>query len=146
MCRPRKHNRQPFCGPEGRFHCSDSVCSLLPALFSYLCMRVRILGVLKIVCCWANNTGLLPYACCGLHFPDSAACVLSFYHSTPLHMFEAMNISLHNLQWFSIIHNPPPHPPIYNDSESPTISPYNQSQPPTIYNDSESPTISNPNS
>ena len=28
---------------------------------------------------------LLPYACCGLHFIDSAACVLSFDRSTPLH-------------------------------------------------------------
>ena len=34
------------CGPEGRFDCSDSVCSLWPALFSYLCVRVRILGFL----------------------------------------------------------------------------------------------------
>ena len=48
-------------------------------------VRVRILGVLKIVCGWANKTWLLQYACCGLHFADSAACVLSFYHSTPLH-------------------------------------------------------------
>ena len=42
--------------------------------------------VLKIVCGWANKTWLLPYACCGLHFTDSAACVLSFDHSTPLHL------------------------------------------------------------
>ena len=62
------------------------MCSLWPAAFSYLCVRVRILGVLKIVCGWANKTWLLPYACCGLHFTDSAACVLSFYHSTPLHL------------------------------------------------------------
>ena len=41
-------------------------------------------GVLKIVCSWANKTWLLPYACCGLHFIDSAACVLSFY-APPLH-------------------------------------------------------------
>ena len=34
----------------GRFYCSDSVCSLWPAPFSYLCVRVRILCVLKIVC------------------------------------------------------------------------------------------------
>ena len=46
----------------------------------------RILGVLKIVCGWANKTWLLPYARCGLHFTDSAARVLSFYHSTPLHI------------------------------------------------------------
>ena len=32
-----------------------------------------------------NITELLLYACCGLHFIDSAACVLSFDHSTPLH-------------------------------------------------------------
>ena len=69
---------------------SDSVCSLWPAPFSYLCVRVRILGVLKIVCGWANKTWLLPYACCGLHFIDSAACVLSFDHSTPLRIYECM--------------------------------------------------------
>ena len=51
MCGPRKHNCQPFCDPEGRFDCSDSVCSLRPAPLSCLCVRVRILGVLKIVCC-----------------------------------------------------------------------------------------------
>ena len=44
MCGPGKHNCQPFCGPEGRFDCSDSVCSLRPAPFSYLRERVRILG------------------------------------------------------------------------------------------------------
>ena len=37
---------QPFCGPEGRFYCSDSVCnSLWPAPFSYLCVSVMILFV-----------------------------------------------------------------------------------------------------
>ena len=36
---------QPFCGPEGRFYCSDSVCSLWPAPFSYLCVSVMILCV-----------------------------------------------------------------------------------------------------
>ena len=81
LCGPRKHS----CGPEGRFYCSDSVCSLWPAQFSYLCVRGRILCVLKIVCGWASKTWLLPYACCGLHFIDSAACVLFFDHSTPLH-------------------------------------------------------------
>ena len=25
MCGPRKHDCQPFCGPEGRFYCSNSV-------------------------------------------------------------------------------------------------------------------------
>ena len=41
--------------------------------------------VLKTVCGWTSKNWLLPYACCGLHFIDSAACVLSFDHSTPLH-------------------------------------------------------------
>ena len=86
LCGPRKHSCQPFCGPEGHFYCSDSVCSLWPAPFSYLCVSVRILGVLKIVCGWASKTWLLPYACCGLHFIDSTACVLSFDHTTPLHI------------------------------------------------------------
>ena len=36
---------------------------------------------------------MLPYACCGLHFTDSAACVLSFYHSTPLQIGAAIRIS-----------------------------------------------------
>ena len=88
LCGPRKHNCQPFCGPKGRFYCSDSVCSLRPAPFSYLRVRVRILGVLKIVCGWANKTWLLPYACCGLQFIDSAACVLSFY-TPPLHYIKS---------------------------------------------------------
>ena len=47
LCGPRKHSCQPFCGPDGRFYCSDSVCSLWPAPFSYLCVSVRILCV-----CW----------------------------------------------------------------------------------------------
>ena len=47
LCGPGKHNCQPFCGPEGRFYCSDSVCFLWPAPFSYLCVSVRILCV-----CW----------------------------------------------------------------------------------------------
>ena len=50
----------------------------------YLCVSVRILCVLKIVCGWESKTWLLPYACCGLHFIASAACVLSFDHSAPL--------------------------------------------------------------
>ena len=74
LCGPRKHSCQPFCGPEGRFYCSDSVCSLWPVPFSYLRMSVRILCVLKIVCGWESKTWWLPYACCGLHFIDSAAC------------------------------------------------------------------------
>ena len=87
LCGPGKHSCQPFCGPEGRFYCSDSVCSLWPAPFSYLCVSVMILGVLKTVCGWTSKTWLLPYACCGLHFIDSAACVLSFDHSAPLQLW-----------------------------------------------------------
>ena len=44
MCGPRKHNSQPFCGPEGQFDCSYSVFSLRPAPLSYLCVGVRIGG------------------------------------------------------------------------------------------------------
>ena len=54
--RAKKHNCQPFCGPDGRIDCSDSMFSLRPAPLSYLCMRVRILGVLKIVCCCENKS------------------------------------------------------------------------------------------
>ena len=52
-----------------------------------LSMRERedFVCVLKTVCGWTSKNWLLPYACCGLHFIDSAACVLSFDHSTPLH-------------------------------------------------------------
>ena len=39
MYLPRKHNCQPFCGPEGRFDCSASVCSLWPAPFRLLSTR-----------------------------------------------------------------------------------------------------------
>ena len=41
---------------------------------------------------------MLPYACCGLHFIDSAACVLSFDHSTPLHIYIFSFRTLHT-QW-----------------------------------------------
>ena len=50
MCGPGKHNCQPFCGPEGRFYCSDSVCSLWPAPFSYLCVSVMILFIVQELC------------------------------------------------------------------------------------------------
>ena len=89
LCGPGKHSCQPFCGPEGRFYCSDSVCSLWPAPFSYLCVSVMILWVcwklsaaeqVKTDCC---NTPAIDHS---LHFIDSAACVLSFDHSTPLHI------------------------------------------------------------
>ena len=38
-------------------------------------------------CGWASKTWLLSYACCGLHFIDSAACV-PFDHSTPLQLYK----------------------------------------------------------
>ena len=60
LCGPGKHNCQPFCGPEGRFYCSDSVCSLWPAPFSYLCVSVMILCVLKTVCGWTSKNWLPP--------------------------------------------------------------------------------------
>ena len=44
MCGPRKHKCQPFCGPEGRFDCSESVFSLRPRPHCYLCVRVSIVG------------------------------------------------------------------------------------------------------
>jgi len=50
LCGPRKHNCQPFCGPEAWSDCRDSVmyqlCTLRPAPLSCLCLQVRILGVL----------------------------------------------------------------------------------------------------
>ena len=86
LCGPRKHNCQPFCGPEGRFYCSDSVCSLRPVPFSYLCVRVRILGVLKIVCGCSNKTWLpltvrllwSPF----LLTPLPVSCPSTLHHST----------------------------------------------------------------
>jgi len=94
LCAPRKHNCQPFCGPEGRFYCSDSVCSLRPVPFSYLCVRVRILCVLKIVyCCRIKPDCRMP-AVVSI-FTDSAACVLSFYHSTPSHIKWYLSSPLH---------------------------------------------------
>ena len=70
------------------FDCSDSVCSLRPTPFSYLCVHVRILGVLKIVCCWANKTRLLTYACCGLHFYGlRCLCPVLLRSTTPLHIY-----------------------------------------------------------
>ena len=66
--RARETQLSAILWSRGLINCSDSVCSLRPEPFSYLCVRVRILCVLKIVCGWANKTWLLPYACCGLHF------------------------------------------------------------------------------
>ena len=104
---------------EGRFYCSDSVCSLWPAPFSYLCVSVRILGVLKIVCGWASKTWLLPFACCGLHFwPTPLPGSLSFYEpphhyiyiytlsawrSTQSHDYVSfMSVSIQKKTWFSV--------------------------------------------
>ena len=55
-----------------------------------LSMRERddFVCVLKTVCGWTSKNWLLPYACCGLHFIDFAACVLSFDHSTPLQLYQ----------------------------------------------------------
>ena len=55
LCGTGKHNCQPFCGPEGRFYCSDSVCSLWPAPFSYLCVSVMILWVCWKLCGWTSK-------------------------------------------------------------------------------------------
>ena len=52
LVQAEKTQMWPFCGPEGRFDCSESVFSLRPAPPCYLCVRVSILCVLKIVCCW----------------------------------------------------------------------------------------------
>ena len=56
---------------------------LRPAPFSYLCERVRVLGVLKIVCCCTINPDCRMPAVVSI-FTGSAACVLSFY-APPLH-------------------------------------------------------------
>ena len=85
MCGPRKHNCQPLCGPEGRFYCSDSVCSLRPAPFSYLCVRVRILSVLKIVCCCRIKPDCRRTPAVVSISTDSAALVTVLRHSTLLH-------------------------------------------------------------
>ena len=84
LCGPGKHNCQPFCGPEGRFYCSDSVCSLWPTPFSYLCVSVRILGV-----CWKLSAAeQVKTDCC--HTPAVVSTLLtplpvSCPLTTPLH-------------------------------------------------------------
>ena len=84
LCGPGKHNCQPFCGPEGRFYCSDSVCSLWPAPFSYLCVSVRILGV-----CWKLSAAeQVKTDCC--HTPAVVSTLLtplpvSCHLTTPHH-------------------------------------------------------------
>ena len=129
LCGPGKHNCQPFCGPEGRFYCSDSVCYLTVRVLSPLtpwriqdCLlpvaravllstreREDFAGVLKTVCGWTNKNWLLPYACCGLHFIDSAACVLSFDHSTPLHIYIYIYIYIY-ISLSNLPLSPPPYP------------------------------------
>ena len=83
LCGPRKHNCQPFCAPEGRFDCSDSVSAFLAAravLWSMLasedfeCAENCLLLYSK--------TWLLPPPAVVSFLTDSAACVLSFYRST----------------------------------------------------------------
>ena len=84
LCGPGKHNCQPFCGPEGRFYCSDSVCSLWPAPCSYLCVSVRILCV-----CWKLSAAeQVKTDCC--HTPAVVSTLLtplpvSCPLTTPLH-------------------------------------------------------------
>ena len=84
LCGPGKHNCQPFCGPEGRFYCSDSVCSLWPAPFSYLCVSVMILCV-----CWKLSAAeQVKTDCC--HTPAVVSTLLtplpvSCPLTTPLH-------------------------------------------------------------
>ena len=61
------------------------MCSLQPTPFSYLCVQVRILGVLKIVCCWTIKPNCHLCLLWSRFLTDSSACILSFYHTTPLH-------------------------------------------------------------
>ena len=56
--------------------CSDSVRSLRPAPLSYLCVRVRILRVLKIVCCRTIKPDCRRRLLRSRFLTDSAACVL----------------------------------------------------------------------
>ena len=87
LCGPRKHNCQPFCGPEGLFHCSDSVSSLRPAPFSVIYAGAWGFCVCwEIVCCCRIKPDCCRTPAVVSIFTDSAACVLSFYHSTPLHI------------------------------------------------------------
>ena len=52
---------------------------------SFICVRVRILGVLKIFGCCTITPDCSLRLLCSRFLTDSAACVLSFDHSTPLH-------------------------------------------------------------
>ena len=85
LCGPGKHNCQPFCGPEGRFYCSDSVCSLWPAPFSYLCVSVMILCV-----CWKLSAAeQVKTDCC--HTPAVVSTLL-----TPLPVSCPLTTPRHN--------------------------------------------------
>ena len=59
------------------------------AVLLYMREREDFVCVLKTVCGWTSKNWLLQYACCGLHFIDSAACVLSFDHSPSNYNFGA---------------------------------------------------------
>ena len=63
------------------------MCSLQPVPLSYLCMRMRILGVLKIVCCCTIKPDCHLRLLWSCFLTNSAACVLSFDHSAPLHIY-----------------------------------------------------------
>ena len=90
LCGPGKHNCQPFCGPEGRFYCSDSVCSLWPAPFSCLCVSMMILCV-----CWKLSAAeQVKTDCC--HTPAVVSTLLTplpvsypVDDATPLHILQA---------------------------------------------------------
>ena len=65
----------------------DLAWNPVPAPFSYLCVRVRILCVLKIVCCCTIKTCLPLYACCGLHFYWlRCLCPVLLRSTTPLQL------------------------------------------------------------
>ena len=70
------------------------MCSLRPASFSYLCARVRILGVLKIVCCCRIKPDCRTPSVVSI-FTDSSACVLSY--APPLHYTEFVQIAINRL-------------------------------------------------
>ena len=74
------------------------MCSLWPVPFSYLCVWVMILGVLKIVCrCTIKPEGRCTPAVVSI-FTDSAACVLSFY-TPPLHYIYIYNYAFYSRAW-----------------------------------------------
>ena len=102
LCGPGKHNCQPFCGPDGRFYCSDSVCSLWPAPFSYLCVSVRILCV-----CWKLSAAeQVKTDCC--HMPAVVFTLLTLLPvSCPLTTPHHYIIKVFNLETV------PPPPPIW---------------------------------